>query len=73
MTKQAGTEFGQAQFIMLRTSHCNFDFVSAKDNIMKIKDTRLKSKMFSLERLILLIWTNVPRTNVACTNVVVTV
>ena len=35
--------------------------------------TRLKSKVFSLEILILLIWTNVPRTNVAWTNVVVTV
>ena len=35
--------------------------------------TRLKSKVFSLEILILLIWTNVPRTNVAWKNVVVTV
>ena len=35
--------------------------------------TRLKSKVFSLEILILLIWTDVPRTNVAWTNVVVTV
>ena len=35
--------------------------------------TRLKSKVFSLEILILLIWTNAPRTNVAWTNVVVTV
>ena len=35
--------------------------------------TRLKSKVFSLEILVLLIWTNVPRTNVAWTNVVVTV
>ena len=35
--------------------------------------TRLKSKVFSLDILILLIWTNVPRTNVAQTNVVVTV
>ena len=35
--------------------------------------TRLKSKVFSLEILILLIWTSVPRTNVAWTNVVVTV
>ena len=36
-------------------------------------NTRLKSKVFSLEILILLIWRNVPRTNVAWTNVVVTV
>ena len=35
--------------------------------------TRLKSKEFSLEILIQLIWTNVPRTNVAWTNVVMTV
>ena len=35
--------------------------------------TRLKSNVFSLETLILLIWTNVPRTNVAWTDVVVTV
>ena len=35
--------------------------------------TRLKSKVFSLEILILLIWTNVPKTNVALTNVVVIV
>ena len=37
-------------------------------------ETRLKSKVFSLEILILLIWTNnVPTTNVAWTNVLVTV
>ena len=36
-------------------------------------ETRLKSKLFSLEILILLKWTNAPRTNVAWTNVVVTV
>ena len=35
--------------------------------------TRLKSKVFSLEILILLILTNVPRTNVAWTDVMVTV
>ena len=35
--------------------------------------TRLKLKVFSLEILILLIWTNVPRTNFASSNVVVTV
>ena len=35
--------------------------------------TRPKSKVFRLEILILLIWTNVPTTNVAWTNVVVTV
>ena len=33
-------------------------------------ETRLKSTVFSLEILILLIWTNVPMTNVAWTNVV---
>ena len=37
------------------------------------EETRLKSKVFSLEILILLIWTNVPRTNFAWTNVQVTV
>ena len=42
--------------------------------ILKTEDkTRLKSKVFSLDILILLIWKNVPRTNVAQTNVVVTV
>ena len=35
--------------------------------------TRLKSKVVSLDILILLIWTNVPRINVALKNVVVTV
>ena len=40
---------------------------------LRPRTTRLKSKVFSLEILILLIWTNVPRTNVAWTNVVVTV
>ena len=40
--------------------------------ITEIKITRLKSKVFSLEILIMLIWTNVPRKNVAWTNVVVT-
>ena len=35
--------------------------------------TRLKSRVFSLEILILLIYTNIPRTNVAWTNAVVTV
>ena len=35
--------------------------------------TRLKSKVFSLEILKWLIWTIVPRTNLAWTNVMVTV
>ena len=41
--------------------------------VKKKVQTRLESKVFSLEILIFLIWTNVPRTNVAWTNVMVTV
>ena len=44
----------------------------AYERALKYK-TRLKSKVFSLEIFILLIWTNFPRTNVAWTTVVVTV
>ena len=41
--------------------------------MLELSKTRLKSKVFRLEILKLLIWTNVHRTNVAWTNVVVTV
>ena len=40
--------------------------------VEKKVQTRLESKVFSLEILIFLIWTNVPRTNDAWTDVVVT-
>ena len=56
------------------TTICNdLEEIRLSVTFEEIQKTRLRSKVFSLGVLILLIWTNIPRTNVAWTNVDVTV
>ena len=61
-----------------RHVHPNFKKLHPNYRVL-LRIYKTKSKVFSLERLwsvtaeIYLIWTNVGRTNVACTNVTVTV